>query len=275
VLELIEVVFLGIVQGLTEFLPISSSGHLLLVQYFLGMDQQRFGLSFDAAIHTGTVLAVVWFFRRDLLAMVRAFLRSLRRRPDFSDTEVRMAYLVLVGTIPAAGIGFLFEDFFETAVRSPWVVVFNLVFVGLLFLVAEAVGRKSLKADKMGVSGAVGFGLAQACALIPGVSRSGATITFGLFLGLKREQAARFSFLLSVPVTAAAAGLSLAEAAGEGMGTHEAALFLAGSVSSAVVGYLAVRFLLRFLVNHSLRIFAYYRFALAAVVALLLLYSGT
>jgi undecaprenyl-diphosphatase len=148
------------------------------------------------------------------------------------------------------------------------------VFVGILFLVAEAVGRKSDEADKMRVSGAVGFGLAQACALIPGVSRSGATITFGLFLGLKREEAARFSFLLSVPVTAAAAGLSLAAAVGEGMDAHEAAMFLAGSVSSAVVGYLAVRFLLRFLVNHSLRVFAYYRFGLAAVVALALLTTG-
>ena len=273
-LEIVETIFLGIVQGLTEFLPISSSGHLLLGQYFLGMDQERFGLSFDAAIHTGTVLAVVLFFRRDLLAMARAFLRSLPK-PDFSDTEVRMAYLVLVGTLPAALIGFLFEDFFATEVRSPWVVVFNLVFVGLLFLVAEAVGRRSLEADKMGIRGAVGFGLAQACALIPGVSRSGATITFGLFLGLKREEAARFSFLLSVPVTAAAAGLSLAEAAGEGLDTHEAAMFLAGSVSSAVVGYLAVRFLLRFLVNHSLRIFAYYRFGLAAVVTVALLAAGS
>ena len=273
-LDLIEVVFLGIVQGLTEFLPVSSSGHLLLVQYFLGMDQERFGLSFDAAIHMGTVLAVVWFFRRDLLAMVRAFLRSLRRRPDLSDTEVRMAYLVLVGSIPAAGIGFLFEDFFETAVRYPWVVVFNLVFVGLLFLVAEAVGRRSREAVNMRMAEALGFGIAQACALVPGVSRSGATITFGLFVGLKREEAARFSFLMSVPVTAAAAGLSLAEAAGEGMGGHEAALFLAGSVSSAVVGYLAVRFLIRFLAHHSLRVFAYYRFVLAAVVAAALLYSG-
>jgi undecaprenyl-diphosphatase len=273
VLELIEAVFLGVVQGLTEFLPISSSGHLLLGQYFLGMDQERFGLSFDAAIHTGTVLAVVLFFRRDLLAMGRAFLRSLPR-PDFSDPEIRMAYLVLVGTIPAAGIGFLFEDFFATEVRSPWVVVFNLVFVGLLFLVAEAVGHKSREAAKMRMPEAIGFGLAQACALVPGVSRSGATITFGLFLGLKREEAARFSFLLSVPVTAAAAGLSLEEAADEGMDMHEAAMFLAGSVSSAVVGYLAVRFLLRFLVNHSLSVFAYYRFALAAVVAAALLYSG-
>src|ERR687894_1463305 len=160
-LELLEAVFLGVVQGLTEFLPVSSSGHLLLSQHFLGMDQERFGLSFDAAIHTGTVLAVVLFFRRDLLVMARAFLRSLPR-PDFSDTEVRMAYLVLVGTIPAALIGFLFEDFFATQVRSPWVVVFNLVLVGLLFLLAETVGRRSREADQMGVLGAIGFGLAQA-----------------------------------------------------------------------------------------------------------------
>ena len=112
-IELFEALLLGVVQGLTEFLPISSSGHLLLGQYFLGMDQERFGLSFDAAIHTGTVLAVVWFFRRDLLAMARAFLGSLPK-PDFSDTEVRMAYLVLVGTIPAALIDFFFEDFFAS-----------------------------------------------------------------------------------------------------------------------------------------------------------------
>src|SRR5215212_10545050 len=113
--------------------------------------------------------------------MARAFFRSLRR-PNFY-TEVRMAYLVLVGTIPAAGIGFLFEGFFETEVRSPWVVVFNLVFVGLLFLMAEAVGHKNREAAKMRISEAIGFGIAQACALVPGVSRSGATITFGLFVG--------------------------------------------------------------------------------------------
>jgi undecaprenyl-diphosphatase len=274
VLELIQAVLLGVVQGLTEFLPVSSSGHLLLGQYFLGMDQERFGLSFDAAIHTGTVLAVVWFFRRDLLAMARAFLRSVPR-PDFSDTEVRMAYLVLVATVPAALVGFRFEGFFAMEVRSPWVVVFNLVFVGLLFIVAEAVGAKTRSASKLGFLGAFGIGLAQALALVPGVSRSGATITLGLFLGLRREEAAKFSFLMSVPVTAAAASLSLAQAAGEGMSRHEAIMFLAGSASSAAVGYMAIRFLLRFLAHHSLRVFAYYRFALAAVVALVLLCSGS
>ena len=273
-LELLEAVFLGVVQGLTEFLPVSSSGHLLLSQYFLGMDQERFGLSFDAAIHTGTLLAVVLFFRGDLLAMARAFLGSLPH-PDFADAQVRTAYLILLATVPGALIGFFFEDFFATEVRSPWVVVINLVFVGVLFLVAEAVGRKTESAIKLGPLGALGIGLAQAAALVPGVSRSGATITCGLFLGLRREEAARFSFLMSVPVTAAAAGLSLAEAAGEGMDSHEAAMFVVGSVSSGVVGYLAIRFLLGFLANHSLRVFAYYRFALAAVVAVMLLTSGS
>lgn len=269
-IELIQAVLLGIVQGLTEFLPVSSSGHLLLGQYFLGMDQERFGLSFDASIHTGTVLAVILFFRRDLLRMSRAFLSSLGGL-DLREPDQRMAYLVLAATVPAGMVGFLFEDFFATVVRSPWIVVGNLVLVGALFIVAEATGRKNQRASKMTFLGAFGIGLAQSVALVPGVSRSGATITMGLFLGLKREEAARFSFLMSVPITSAAAALSLAQVLREGMDAHEAWLFLAGSVSSAVVGYLAIRFLLNYLARHSLRLFAYYRFALAAVVAVALL----
>src|SRR5919202_2491543 len=269
VLELIEAIFLGVVQGLTEFLPISSSGHLLLAQYFLGLDQERFGLSFDAAIHTGTVLAVVSFFWQDLLVMLRAFLRSLRGL-DFSDPYQRMAYLILVATVPAGLIGFFFEDFFATAVRSPWVVITNLVLVRVLFIVGEAVGRKSRQASKLRFLEAVGIGLAQAAALVPGISRSGATITLGLFLGLRRDEAARFSFLMSVPITTDAAFLSLGQAAGKGMSAYEALLFAAGCISSGIVGYLAIRFLLNYLADHSLRVFAYYRFGLAAVVVVLL-----
>jgi len=212
-LELIQAIVLGVVQGLTEFLPVSSSGHLLLGQYFLGVDQDRFGLSFDASIHTGTVLAVVWYFRRDLLGMGRALVRSWSGF-DLTEPNQRMAYLVLAATVPAGVIGFLFEDFFATAVRSPWVVVTNLVLVGGLFIVAEAAGSNSQRASKLTFVGAIGLGLAQTVALVPGVSRSGATITMGLFLGLKRDEAARFSFLMSVPVTSAAAALSLAEALG-------------------------------------------------------------
>jgi len=270
VLELIQAIILGVVQGLTEFLPVSSSGHLLLSQYFLGMDQDRFGLTFDAAIHTGTVLAVVSFFWRDLLRMARAFVGSLGG-PNFRDQDQRMAYLILVATIPAGIVGFFFENFFEREVRSPWLVAFNLVLVGVLFIVGEAVGRKNRNSDKLSFREAIGIGLAQTAALFPGVSRSGATITLGLFLGLRRDEAARFSFLMSVPITAAAALLSLVDAVGGGIDAYGALLFFVGSVSSAVVGYLAIRFLLNYLAGHSLRVFAYYRFALAAVVVVLLL----
>jgi undecaprenyl-diphosphatase len=260
------------VQGLTEFLPVSSSGHLLLGQYFLGLDQDRFGLPFDVALHLGTLVAVVTYFWRDLLRMAGAFVRSLSPGGrDLADPDQRLAYLILASTIPAALIGFFLEGFFEETVRSPWVVVFNLVLVGVLFIVGEAVGSKTRRADKLRFVEAVGIGLAQAAALVPGVSRSGATITLGLFLGLRREEAARFSFLMSVPIIAGAGSLQLAEVAAEGMDRSQAAMFVAGFVSSAVVGYLTIRFFLRFVVHHSLRAFSYYRFGLAAVVAVLLL----
>lgn len=271
--ELIAAIFLGIVQGLTEFLPVSSSGHLLLGQYFLGVDQNTFGLSFDVALHLGTLLAVISFFWRDLLKMGQAVFHSLPR-PDFADPDQRIAYLILAATFPAALLGYFFEGFFETAVRSPWVVVFTLTAVGVLFIVGEAVGRRDRPASKLTLPEAVGIGFAQAAALIPGVSRSGATITLGLFLGLKREEAARFSFLMSVPIIAGAGGLKLGQVISAGMTSHEVLLFAAGFISSAVVGYITIKFLLHYLANHSLRAFAYYRFALAAVVAVILLLSG-
>ena len=271
-LEFLEAILLGVVQGLTEFLPVSSSGHLLLGQYFLGLDQDRFGLPFDVALHLGTLVAVVSFFWRDLLRMAGAFVRSLSPGGrNLADPDQRLAYLILASTVPAALIGFTLESFFEETVRSPWVVVFNLVAVGILFIVGEAVGTKTRRADKLRFAEAVGIGLAQAAALVPGVSRSGATITLGLFLGLRREEAARFSFLMSVPIIAGAGSLQLAEVASQGMDSSQALMFAAGFVSSAVVGYLAIRFFLRFVVHHSLRAFAYYRFGLAAVVATLLI----
>jgi undecaprenyl-diphosphatase len=270
VLELIEAIFLGIVQGLTEFLPVSSSGHLLLGQYFLGLDQTKFGLSFDVALHLGTLVAVIVYFFGDLVRMFVAFLGSLRTR-SLADPNARLAWLVLASVVPAALIGALFEDFFATAARNPWIVVFNLVLVGVLFIVAEAVGRRTRRADKLTFLEAVGIGFAQAAALVPGVSRSGATITLGLFLGLRREDAARFSFLMSAPIIAGAGLLQLSDAVAEGTSAQESLLFGVGFVTSAIVGYLAIRFFLRFVADHSLRAFAYYRFGLAAVVALLLI----
>ena len=270
-LELLQAIVLGIVQGLTEFLPVSSSGHLLLGQYFLGLDQNRFGLSFDVALHLGTLVAVVSYFWRDLLRMAFAFFRSFSQRDLTNDADQRMAYLIIASTVPAALIGFLFEGFFEETVRSPWVVVFNFVLIGVLFIVGEVVGKRTRRASKLGFGEAVGIGFAQAAALVPGVSRSGATITLGLFLGLRREEAARFSFLMSVPIIAGAGSLKLGEVILQGMDAAQVLLFVVGFATSAAVGYVTIRFLLNYLTNHSLRAFAFYRFGVAAVVAVLLL----
>jgi undecaprenyl-diphosphatase len=270
-LELLQAIVLGVVQGLTEFLPVSSSGHLLLGQYFFGLDQDRFGLSFDVALHMGTLVAVVSYFWRDLLRMALAFFRSFSHRDLANDADQRMAYLIIASTVPAALIGFLFEGFFEETVRSPWVVVFNFVLIGVLFIVGEVVGKRTRRASTLGFGEAVGIGFAQAAALVPGVSRSGATITLGLFLGLRREEAARFSFLMSVPIIAGAGSLKVAEVVAGGMDAAQMLLFVVGFVTSAAVGYVTIRFLLNYLTNHSLRAFAFYRFGVAAVVALLLL----
>ncbi|MDX5893912.1 undecaprenyl-diphosphatase UppP [Rubrobacter radiotolerans] len=270
--EFIEAFFLGIVQGLTEFLPVSSSGHLLLGQYFLGLDQEKFGLAFDVALHLGTLTAVVVFFWNDLFRMAYAFLRSLTRRRNLTaDGDQRLAYLVIASVFPAAIIGFFFEDIISTVLRNPWIVVVNLVLVGVLFIVAERVGRRTDRITKLTFPQAVFIGVAQAAALVPGVSRSGATITLGLFLNLRREEAARFSFLMSVPIIAGAGTMQLAEVISAGMSADQVGVFLLGFLSSGVVGYLTIRFFIRFVADHSLRAFAYYRFALAAVVAVLLL----
>ena len=269
-LELIQAILLGVVQGLTEFLPVSSSGHLLLGQFFFGLNQDRFGLSFDVAMHMGTLLAVVSYFWRDLIRMARAFFRSFYYRDLENDPDQRLAYLVIASTVPAAVIGSLFEEFFEETVRSPWVVVVNFIVVGVLFIVGETVGTRTRRASKLGFGEAVGIGLAQATALVPGVSRSGATITLGLFLGLRREEAAKFSFLMSVPIIAGAGSLKLVEVISAGMDGRQVLLFVVGFVASAGVGYVTIRFLLNYLTEHSLRAFAYYRFAVAAVVVVLL-----
>lgn len=271
-IEFLQAALLGVVQGLTEFLPVSSSGHLLLGQYFLGLDQDRFGLAFDVALHLGTLVAVVVFFWRDLLRLALAFIRSFTPARNLrSDPYQRLAYLIICSTVPAAFIGFFFEDIIATVLRNPWIVVVNFVLVGILFIVAEAVGKRNSPADSLSFGQAIFVGVAQAAALVPGVSRSGATITLGLFLGLRREEAARYSFLMSVPIIAGAGTLQLGEVVSQGMNASQMLVFAVGFVSSGVVGYLAIRFFIGFVANHSLRAFAYYRFGLAALVAVLLL----
>ncbi|HUF24817.1 MAG TPA: undecaprenyl-diphosphatase UppP [Vicinamibacterales bacterium] len=264
-------VLLGIVQGVTEFLPISSSAHLILAREFFGWDAGRFGLPFDVACHVGTLLAVVVFFRKDIIELIRAAPAALGRHPGPAGRRVR---LIVAGTIPVAIVGLLFADAIETHLRGPLVAAAGLVIGAVLLLVVERIGPRTKTDESLTIPGAVAIGIGQASALMPGMSRSGTTIAVGMALGLRRDAAARFTFLMSVPAITAAA---LKEAAalrtmppdGPMLG-----LMAVGLVTSAVVGYLTVKYFLRFLAAHRLDVFAWYRLALAAVTVAWVMWIG-
>jgi undecaprenyl-diphosphatase len=261
--ELLAAAVLGVVQGLTEFLPVSSSGHLILARAFFGWDPDRFGLAFDVACHVGTLLAVVLFFRQDLQAMLAALPRALRGEGEHE----RLVRLIVVGTLPIVVIGLVFGDWLE-GVRSPAVVAVMLTLGGLGLVAAERFGSQSRGPDRVGYGDAVAIGFAQAAALVPGVSRSGATLTLAMLLGLRRDQAARFVFLLSLPAVVAAAAREAVKLKDVGVAGIPVTLFVVGLVVSAIVGYLTIKFFLKYLASHSLVVFAYYRFALAAATVL-------
>jgi undecaprenyl-diphosphatase len=254
-------VLLGIIQGLTEFLPVSSSAHLILARAFFGWDAEGVGLAFDVAVHAGTLIAVAVFFARDLVDMVAALPTALRPR---AEGPARMLQLVVVGTLPILPAGLLYTSAVEEALRTPAVAASMLALVAIGLLAVERLGSRQRDASSLGLGEALSLGVAQATALVPGVSRSGATITVGMALGLRRDVAARFSFLLGVPAIAAAVakeGLDLARA---GVSSDQAIIFAVGVAVSAIVGYLTVKYFIRFLSAHRLDGFAYYRLALAA-----------
>jgi undecaprenyl-diphosphatase len=255
-----EAAVLGIVQGLTEFLPVSSSGHLILARWAFGWDDGGIGLPFDLACHLGTLAAVLWFFRADIAAMVRAVPSAFSRTPS---PDGRRIWLIVAATIPVVIAGLTLESWFETF-RDPRYIVYTLIIgAGLLFLV-ERLGPRTGSEATLTMTGAALIGVAQVCALFPGVSRSGATITAGMLLGLNRLAAARFAFLMSVPAIGGA-GLKKALDMREAVLTPtDLQLFAIGFATSAVVGYLAVNFLLKYLVSHKLDIFAWYRLVIAA-----------
>lgn len=256
-----EATFLGVVQGLTEFLPISSSAHLILARAFFGWDFQQFGLVFDVACHVGTLLAVVVYFRRELVHMVAAAPTALNRPPYGPG---RLLYLLVLGTLPIIVVGLTFADIIETAVRTVVVSTVALALGGLVLLVVERVARARRDVDELSGGEAVYLGVAQALALIPGVSRSGAILAVGMFLGLRREAAARFAFLLSIPAITAAAGRETLELAAEGVATDALRIMVIGMVVSAIVGYFTVKYFIRYVARHSLDLFAIYRLGLAA-----------
>ena len=266
-----EAAILGIVQGLTEFLPISSSAHLILGRAAFGWDAAEFGLAFDVACHVGTLVAVLVFFRREIVAMIAAVPAAVRGEPDDSARLVRS---VVIGTIPVVFVGLFFADLITSTFRTAGVAAVMLTAGAIVMVAAERTRQPSRAETTLTGPEAFGLGLAQAAALIPGVSRSGAVLTLGLLFGVRRERAARFSFLLGIPAIVAAAGKQTLDLAAEGLPAGSLGLFSIGILTSAVVGYLTVKYFIQYLVAHSLDVFAAYRLVLAACIFLVLLGSA-
>ncbi|MDF1542471.1 MAG: undecaprenyl-diphosphate phosphatase [Anaerosomatales bacterium] len=251
-MQVLQAILLGIVQGATEFLPVSSSGHLRVIQEFFGI-ADKFGLAFDTMVHLATLLAVVVYFRDDLAHMVRAFFA----RDASLARDRRLAWLLIIGTVPTGIIGLAGGDFFESA---------DILYVGIAFLItsaaltaADALSRKSLHAaEGLGWGRAVLVGIAQGIAIMPGISRAGATMAMGLGVGLDREQAARFSFLLSGPIILLAGAKQALEIAGGDASLPGLAVSAAGFAAAALTGYAAIAGLMAFVKRHSFAVFAAY-----------------
>lgn len=247
-------IVLGVIQGIGEFLPISSSGHLLLFHWLVGNEGDT--LTFDVALHMGTLLAIIVYFWQDIIELIRGAFEGTRTQRG------RLAWGLVAGTVPAALAGFFFEDLIESVLRSPLITAAMLALWGVLLYLADRNSRQVKTIDQVGIADLVKIGLMQMFALIPGTSRSGATMTGARWLGLSREAAARASFLLALPITAGAGVLKLKDLAMADLTTP----FLVGVVTSAVVGYFVIRFLLDYLKRGSFFAFALYRVALAALI---------
>ncbi len=259
-MHILEALVLGIIQGLSEFLPISSSGHLILAEKLFHLNVGS--LVFDVALHAGTLLALLSYFWRDLVSLANDF---------FTRRSNRLWLYLVIATLPGAVFGFLLESAAETTFRAPVLVALNLFWMGLVML---AVDRRpqTKKLGAMNTADSVKIGFAQALALLPGVSRSGITISTARFMSFDRGAAARFSFLLAIPITA---GAIFKVVLGENLHTIASnfGVFAAGVAASAITGYLAIKWVLKYLAGHSLALFAYYRIGLAALVMVILLFS--
>jgi undecaprenyl-diphosphatase len=245
-----EAVVLGIVQGITEFLPVSSTAHLILMPWFFNWSGEVDTLTFDVALHGGTLLSLLFCFWKDWIELIAK--------------KHRLFGLIILASIPAGLAGFFLNDFAEHTLRSPLLISMMLIVVGCVMLLAEK-ARQHRNLSGTRLNDAIVIGAAQALAIIPGVSRSGITISAGLFRGFGREASARFSFLLSTPIIAGATLLHFKKAFFD-HGDHDFGLFAAGFLSSCITGIIAIKFLLAFLKKHPLNLFVYYRFVLAVVI---------
>ena len=264
----LEALLLGIVQGLTEFLPISSSGHLILVpwaqDYTFLRDNEDFNKTFDVALHIGTLAGVIFYFRKDLWAMTKGFFRTLRPEGR-ADKDGRLAWIVIVATIPAVIVGFFGETFIDDNLGEPWMIAVQLIFFGLLLGIADRLPQ-SRETDSIKIRDGMIIGAAQALSLAPGTSRSGVTITAARFLGLTRDAAARFSFLLLVPATGGAVVFKGYEAIRDGLPPDVAGPMVVGVIASGVSGYLAIAGLLAFVRTRSYDVFVIYRVVIGLVI---------
>jgi undecaprenyl-diphosphatase len=270
---ILQAIILGIVQGLTEFLPISSSGHLIIVPWLFNwhflLENPGLNKTFDVALHLGTFIAVLVYFWREVVRLVVAWVRSIGRR-SLAEPEARLAWLLLVSTIPAGLVGVLLESFIEDRLGKPWIIaIAMLVFAGFMYLI-DHIAKLDRDIYSVKWGGALLIGVAQALALCPGVSRSGVTMMAGLILRLDRESAARYSFLLSIPVIGGAAAFKAVEVARDGLpaGTHMP--FLVGIASAALSGMVAIWFVLAYLKRHNFNLFVVYRIVVAVAILILI-----
>jgi undecaprenyl-diphosphatase len=267
-MNLFQSIVLGIVQGLTEFLPISSSAHLRIVPAVLGWEDP--GAAFTAVCQLGTEAAVLIFFRVELWSILTKWLRALRDPELRSHPDVRLGWFLIVATIPIGILGFIFRDQIETGARNLWLIGTVLIVFALVLGYADAHGRHNREIDQLSGRDGVLIGLAQSLSLIPGVSRSGATMSAGLLLGLQRPAAARFSFLLAVPAVVASGLFELKDViSGDKRVNAPLGNTLVATAVAFVIGYMAIRWFLRYLANHSVRVFVIYRLVLGSSVLLL------
>jgi undecaprenyl-diphosphatase len=261
-MNLFHAFVLGLVQGLGEFLPISSSAHLIITPWLFKWSDP--GLGFDVALHWGTLVAVLVYFRTDVRDLIRGFWHSLfaSTRDLKNNIYQKLAWLLIIASIPGAIIGKLLEAKAEHAFRNPELIAVTLSSFAIVLLLADWLGEKTKNLDRITPWNAFLIGCAQAVAVIPGVSRSGATIASGLFLGFKREDAARFSFLMSIPIIFGA-GLLKVKDFHTGVTTPE---LVVGFVTAAVFGFLSIKYLLQYISHHSYRLFVWYRIAVAALI---------
>jgi undecaprenyl-diphosphatase len=270
--NILQAVLLGVVEGLTEFLPVSSTGHLTIVEKLLGLKVDDLGVTaFTAIIQVGAIIAVIVYFWRDIVRLISAWVRGLANREHRADPDYRLAWYVIIGTIPVGIVGLLARHLITGALRSLWVVAAGLLLWSIVMFVAERVGRKRRNEEQLTLTDAVVIGLMQCIALVPGVSRSGATISAGLFRGLDRVAATRFSFFLAIPALIAAGGFEAATSAKDISSTVGWGATAIATVVSFAVAYASIAWLLRIVAKHPISVFIAYRVLVAVLVVGLLL----